>query len=217
MVFSVEAAPLPSIDFTADWQEVVHGKLGVGRDFQINYAKSRLEAPVLVQYKFNDGPDFESEPLGNPDDNDLSHATISIPIDADKVVIWFKHENDPDTWDSDFGNNYHFSIDQPSIVFLDDWQEKQHGELVPGGTFDLFYDSKRLKEGVQVQAQMKFVDDQVITKALQISDEDSPYQSAVISIPDDAEKVVLWFYYTDENGNKQYDSDFGANYEFPLA
>ena len=215
-VFSVEA-PLPSIDFTADWEENLHGKLGVGKDFQINYADSRLKAPVLVQYKFNDGPDFKSEDLGTADENGIYHATISIPIDAVKVEMWFKHENDPDEWDSDFGKNYVFPIEDPSIVFLADYQERQHGDLVPGGTFDLFYDSSRLKEGAPVKAQMKFLDDTVVEKALHIDEDVLPYETAVISIPNDAEKVVLWFKYTDENGKTFWDSDFGANYDFPLA
>jgi hypothetical protein len=211
-------APLSSIDFTADWKETVHGELGVGRDFQINYAESRLDAPVLVEYKFNDGPDFKSENLGDADSNGFYHKIISIPIDADKVVIWFRHKRNDDEgsdYDSDYGRNYNLPINRPSIVFLKDWQEKQHGDLAPGGNFDLFYDSKRLNEGSQVVAQMKFLDDTVVKKTLQ--SDDSSYQTAVISIPDNAEKLVMWFYYEDSDGNKQYDSDYGKNYHFNLS
>ena len=206
---------LPNIDFTADWEENVHGELGVGRQFQINYVGSRLQAPVIVEYKFNDGPDYQSKYLVNPDTKNIYHATISIPVDADKVVIWFKHKNDPDKYDSDFGQNYHFPITKPSIVFLNGWQEKQHGDLVPGGSFDLFYDSRRLKEGVQVEAQMKFVD-KVVGKTLDVSDESS-FETAVISIPEDAEKLEMWFYYEEPNGTKHWDSRFGQNYHFNLS
>ena len=207
--------PQPSIDFTKDWEETVHGKLGVGRGFLINYDGSRLKGPVSVEYKFNDGPDFQTKSMGNPDSNDVYDTTISIPIDADKVVIWFKNEADPPQYDSDYGKNYNFPITKPSIVFLEDWQEKQHGKLVPGGSFDLFYDSRRLKEDSQVVAQMKFLDDDVVGKTL-VASNDSPYQTSEISIPQDAEKLVTWFYYEDE-GKKHYDSDYGKNYSFKLS
>ena len=154
--------------------------------------------------------------MGSADSNDVYHTTISIPIDADKVVIWFKHDGEPVEYDSYYGQNYHFPITEPSIVFLEDWQEKQHGDLAPGGSFDLFYDSRRLNEDSQVEAQMKFVGDTVVGKTLDASN-DSPYQTSVISIPENAEKLVMWFYYEDKEGNKHYDSDYGNDYHFNLS
>ena len=212
----VTEAPLPNIDFTENWEETVHGELGVGEKFRINYDGSRLKGPVSVEYKFNDGPKFKTESMGKPDSNGVYHTTISIPIDADKVVVWFKNEDNPPQYDSDYGKNYNFQITKPSIVFLEDWQEKQHGKLVPGKSFDLFYDSRRLKEGSQVEAQMKYVGDEVVGKTLVVSN-DSPYQTSVISIPEDAEKLVMWFYYEDKGGIKHYDSDYGKNYSFKLS
>ena len=206
--------PTPSIDFTSDWEETVHGELGVGREFKINYNKSRLAGKVTVEYKFNDGPDYESNSMEESDDDGFYHHTVAIPIDADKVVIWFKNEADPPQYDSNFGQNYHFPITRPSVVFLKDWEEKQHGALKAGGHFDLFYDEQRLGEDIQVVAQMKFLDDTVVGKSLDAGNDD--FQSAVISIPGDAEKLVMWFYYEDDGG-KHYDSDFGNNYHFNLS
>jgi hypothetical protein len=62
-----------------------------------------------------------------------------------------------------------------------------------------------------VEAQMKFGGDVVVGEKLDTSS-NSFYQSAGISIPDDAEKLEMWFYYVDDDGKKQYDSDFGNNY-----
>ena len=211
----VDEGTQPSIDFTKNWEENVRGELGVGRKFQINYDGSRLKAPISVEYKFNDGPNFQTESMGTPDSNDIYHKTILIPIDANKVVIWFKG-GDPPNYDSNFGNNYKFPITKPSIVFLQGWQEKQNGNLVRGGSFDLFYDSRRLNEGSQVEAQMKFVDDTVVGKTLDVNS-DSFYQTSVISIPENAEKLVMWFYYEDDQGKKHYDSDYGKDYHFNLS
>lgn len=52
-----------------------------------------------------------------------------------------------------------------------------HGKLISGESFDLFYDSKRLKEGNQVIAEMKFVGDDVVEKPLNVS-VDSSYETA---------------------------------------
>jgi hypothetical protein len=203
--------PKPSIDFTNDWKKTVHGELGIGREFRINYNGSRLAGHVTVEYKFSDGPDYESETMGDPDSNDIYHHTISIPVEANKVVIWFKNEGDPPEYDSNFGQNYHFPVTRPSVGFLECWRQKQHGDLGAGGGFDLFYDSRRLNRNSQVEAQMKFGGDVVVEEKLDTSS-DSFYQSAGISIPDDAEKLEMWFYYVDDDGKKQYDSDFGNNY-----
>ena len=207
--------PQPSINFTKDWKENVRGELGVGRKFQIDYDGSRLKAPISVEYKFNDGSDFQTESMGNPDSNDIYQKTILIPIDANKVVIWFKGGDPPD-YDSNFGKNYNFPITKPSIAFFEGWQEKQHGNLVRGGSFDLFYDSRRLIEGSQVEAQMKFVDDTVVGKTLNVNN-DSSYQTSVIPIPENAEKLVMWFYYQDEEGKNHYDSNNGKDYHFNLS
>ena len=212
-----ECFRVSSIDFTGDWEENVHGQLAVDEEFQINYDGSRLAHPVFVQYKFNDGPNYETELLGEPDSKNIYHKKISIPIQAEKVVMWFVHINDPDKYDSDYGKNYNFPITKPSIVFeRKDWVERLHGKLVAGGKFDLFYDSRRLKEGAQVHAQMKFLDDKVSTVALDVTD-GSSYETSVISIPKNAEKVEMWFYYEDNGGKKHYDSDYGKNYYFALS
>ncbi|XP_028408364.1 uncharacterized protein LOC114530941 [Dendronephthya gigantea] len=211
-----DESSVSSIDFTGDWKEIVNGQLGVNEVFRINYNGSRLADPVFVQYKFNDGSGYETKLLGGPDEKNIYHTEILIPIDAEKVVMWFVHINDPNKYDSDYGKNYHFQITKPSIVFEKNWDERVHGKLVAGKTFDLFYDSQRLKEGVEVQAQMKFVDDEVLTETLEAIN-DSSYEIGVISIHKDAEKVEMWFYYEDDDGNKHYDSDYGKNYHFPLS
>ena len=219
--------PLPSIDFTGDWKEITHGQLGVGRDFRINYDGSRLPGrptmygkpawKIYVEYKFNNGKDFKSEDLGSGENN-MFTKVISIPIEAEVVVMWFKHWSyyGGYNYDSDYGKNYHFPITRPSIVFTEDWKEDVHGELEAGEDFDLFYNSKRLKEGAEITAQMKFVGDEVVDKKLHAK-ENSFYQTAIISIPDDAEKLVMWFYRKGVDGNKHYDSDFGKNYHFRLS
>ncbi|XP_028408400.1 uncharacterized protein LOC114530974 [Dendronephthya gigantea] len=226
---SESSAPLPNIDFTGNWEENVHGELGVGREFQIKYNGSRLPWrptmygqaawDIFVEYKFDDYSPFVSEELGDQPSDNIFKKVIRIPINATKVLMWFKHWGYYTSYryDSNYGKNYYFPITRPSIVFeRKAWDEREHGDLVAGGHFDLFYDSRRLKEGAQVQAQMKFVDDDVLTKALDRTD-GSSYQTSVISIPEDAEKVEMWFYYEDDDGNKHYDSDYGQNYHFPLS
>lgn len=45
----------------------------------------------------------------------------------------------------------------------------------------------------------------------------NPIMTTIYDIPDDAEEVIMWFYFTGYRNNLKWDSNHGKNYHFPLS
>ena len=230
--YNSDKSAVPVLVCTADWKEIMKGKLGVGGALKIEYAGSRLSGrptmygkpawKIFAEYKFSDDGDVHKEELEGGQDAKVLTKTISIPIEAKKLVIWFKHWSyyGGTKYDSDYGKNYLFAITKPSIVFDSAYGETVHGALKAGGKFDVLYDSARLAKHAEITAEMKFAEHgHVFSKKLSgiVSiDKVTTYQHAVVDIPVKAKSVIMWFYHV-VNGKKKYDSDYGKNYHFELA
>jgi len=115
---------------------------------------------------------------------------------------------------------------EAEIDFTKDYQEIVKGELVPGGKFKVTYDSDRLtcargyKYGQPAWSILGYVQ--------YVKDGESSYQplmtpgkdvilTSVYEIPSDAEEVIMYFYNNDGLHEPCYDSDYSANYHFPLT
>ncbi|NEO56932.1 MAG: hypothetical protein F6K54_29985 [Okeania sp. SIO3B5] len=115
---------------------------------------------------------------------------------------------------------------EPEIEFTSDFQENLTGELVQGGKFKVSYDSNRLtcargeKYGGPVWSILGYVqfvkDGESSYKPLETPGEDV-ILTQEYDIPSGAEEVIMWFYNNDGMNNPCYDSDYGANYHFPLS
>jgi hypothetical protein len=122
------------------------------------------------------------------------------------------------------------------LLFTIDFHELLRGQLKPGDTCAIVYDPLRLvgknspyKHGspdYQFMAHVNYLPgDQQATipllsevgvlesAAVKITGQGSMLKGS-LTIPADADEIVLWFSTTDPAGNIFYDSDFGANFHF---
>ncbi|MEL7036653.1 MAG: DUF6209 family protein [Cyanobacteria bacterium J06592_8] len=111
-----------------------------------------------------------------------------------------------------------------------DWQENLQGELIPGGTLKISYDSQRLtvardyhygQPAWNITAYIQFqANGAVQNKPLQPVGQEG-ILTAEFHIPYDAQEVVMWFYnwgyYTGYNKPECYDSNENRNYRFPVT
>ena len=148
--------------------------------------------------------------------------SIFVPFGATTLTVWFVHWGyySSYSYDSDHGKNYHAQVSEsaePTIVFdSGSWAETVHGDLVKGGKFNVYYDFARLDDDDEViHAVAKFYDDSEYTHELKGPIAGSHYLVTTYTIPQDAEKVILWFF-TGQDDERKYDSDYGRNYVFPL-
>ena len=150
--------------------------------------------------------------------------SIFVPFGATTLTVWFVHWGyySSYSYDSDYGKNYHAQVSEsaePTIVFdSGSWAETVHGDLEKGGKFNVYYDFERLDDDDEdIYAVAKFSNDseRTFTYALKGPIAGSHYLVTTYTIPQEAEKVILWFY-TGQDDERKYDSDYGRNYVFPL-
>jgi uncharacterized protein DUF6209 len=122
------------------------------------------------------------------------------------------------------------------ITFTGDFHELAAGDLRPGGPLLLRYDPHRI---VPPGEPYRFGDpDRPVTAHLQFHEGESPLDvalrspagiipcpdvdltgqgsmlSAQLTVPADAERLIVWFSYESTAGTVLYDSDYGADYRF---
>jgi hypothetical protein len=111
------------------------------------------------------------------------------------------------------------------IVFSKDWQENVIGQLKPGTSFEVVYDSNRLPEirdtynglpAWSILGYLKVISgttENYYYKALE-----TPGQGEIMrqtyGIPEDADEISMWFENTGRSGRVAYDSNYSQNYNF---
>jgi hypothetical protein len=122
------------------------------------------------------------------------------------------------------------------ITFTCDFHELAGGELRPGGSVLLRYDPLRIVPPGEpyrfgdpdrpVTAHVRFRQDAVPMEVplhspsglVPCPDVDPTGQGSMLSarvdVPDDAERLTVWFSYAAASGELHYDSDYGANHRF---
>lgn len=132
----------------------MHGSLEPGKDVRIEYNATRLPNrdtrygqrawDIFAEFKYSEAGKVHTQRLEGPDKQEIMTTTLKIPNNAKTVIIWFKHHGyyNGYSYDSNFGKNYRFPITK--IIFTKDWREYVEGSLVPGGQFQVVYDSVRL-------------------------------------------------------------------------
>eukprot|EP01120_Amphizonella_sp_Union-15-10_P015127 TRINITY_DN7689_c0_g1_i1.p1 TRINITY_DN7689_c0_g1~~TRINITY_DN7689_c0_g1_i1.p1 ORF type:complete len:126 (+),score=14.44 TRINITY_DN7689_c0_g1_i1:79-456(+) len=124
MDFSSDDLPYQGVLlFPADHQNKKIGTICRGANFVIRYESSRLPEnrdtyngspaySIIAHYRFSsDGPGAY---VGFPHKEGLLESEpIYVPHDAKKVELWFQNNgrSGRSFYDSNFGHNYHFSID----------------------------------------------------------------------------------------------------------
>lgn len=127
--FSLHAWRPVRVRFGADWSETVEGALEPGGVLVVDYAWERLPDcrvnyrgfpswEILAHIRFDAGDPIPAQSVTRPGswaDRTVTRvlAVFPIPEDAHHAELWFENGQYPPTcrtWDSDYGNNYHFSF-----------------------------------------------------------------------------------------------------------
>jgi len=123
----------PSITYTRDYRQLVHGDLLPGRQVTIVYDAERLPHErsqdhgkkawtIRCFYKFVENGTVSSIDLwsetgkirskisNEPGEGTMMMGRINIPRDADHLTVWFLNsgKSGAEYWDSNFGRNYIF-------------------------------------------------------------------------------------------------------------
>ena len=128
-----------------------------------------------------------------------------------------------------------FSQDPPQIVFLRNFEQRVHGDLVPGATITIQYDAYRLPaerstdngaKAWTIKAYFKFkeqgpvysIDMWTESGAIQTKMSNDTGEGTImvcrIEIPQDVDHITIWFQNTGKSGAEYWDSRHGANYLF---
>lgn len=229
-----------TLSFNGDWsitQSV--DPLPVGGQVQVAYDASRLPDcrgdlnghpgwSITGYYSLNGGPVGSFEAGGYSPSGGTQQPIINLPEQGD-LAIWFQVTNawGCSAWDSNYGNNYHFNVGNPTIAFNADWSEVVKGTLKAGKTFIVNYDLSRLPTCRQtynglptweIVVEYRFDGGAVTSTPVTTTNGGYTRVSAPtpITAPAGAHQVEMWFKNTDRTSCVQYDSDYGQNYRFNL-
>ncbi|HEV8637342.1 MAG TPA: DUF6209 family protein [Chloroflexota bacterium] len=105
-----------------------------------------------------------------------------------------------------------------TIRFLPDWREEVTGDVRAGGRLQVEYALDRLPGDGAARAARQ----QGIVAEVRFGPGGQHHTGRVtggkfeVTVPDDANEVMIWFYRTDV-GATSWDSRFGENYRFPIS
>lgn len=231
----------PVITFDADWSITQSAPLVAGQSAVFRYNTNRLPScratynglPAWAITASYEADSSSTVPTLTVNDGSSSSNPIDVgfvvPYGAD-LSVWF-HNSDEwgcSTWDSSYGQNFHFAIQgPPTIHFNVDWTNPVAGTLASGASIAIDYDVRRLStcrstyNGYQawdVSVAYRFDGGAVSYASLtQVVGMYGRGQApAVISAPAGAHQIEMWFENTDVDGCNAYDSHYGQNYVFTL-
>jgi hypothetical protein len=235
----------PELRFQRDWRIFQTGTLVSGMPLSVVYDDERLGAcrssqggrptwSVTAHWRLAGGA-VTSQAISGLDPNGGGVAPGSLLITPPRegdLVLWFEATNvfGCDLWDSDFGRNFHFSVDGPpsgTIHFAADWSETVDGTVERGSPVIIDFDLDRTPSCRQtynglptweVLAEYRFDGGSVHqTPVTSVSNQSSRAEAAaIIGIPEEARELEIWFKNTDRAGCVLYDSNFSRNYRFSL-
>jgi hypothetical protein len=225
--------------FDGSWGFHGEGTPAPGAVGTISYDNSRLPhcratqdsvaAWAIVAFVSADGGDPIQIPL--PSVEGVVSAAFEIPWASD-LAFYFHATDDGgcSEWDSDYGQNFHFSIAQvttePIIHFASDFSTHTEGGIHAGVGITIDYDFRRLSQCREVSngipawgiTMFSQIDGGAVTATEldRIVDDDKFGQPVMITPPLGSETMSVWFENTDVYGCNAWDSDYGANYTFSL-
>jgi hypothetical protein len=235
------ATSTPVLRYTADGGERVEGVLEANKPVIIDYDLDRLRRcrsqyaggdawSIGVHYRIDGGPvqNRQVTQLDEDRHNVKVPVRVDLPLGARNLELWF-HAGDRtgcSEYDSRFGANYHYTIEQPAIAtFRADWSETVTGQIRAGRGLVVRYDIDRLPQCRETYngSPAWYID--VVYRldggAAQSRTLTGPSGTAVpttIDLASDTRRVELWFQVRGQrSGCVAYDSDFGSNYAFAAA
>ncbi len=227
-----------TIEFAKDWSVTQTGPIDPSHPLTVRYDLDRLSkcraveygqpAWAILAYVSFDGrapTTLELAPQ-NGQTSGVVETTIPVSVASD-VAFWFYASDDHGCveWDSQFGQNFHFSIAKapvPTIRFGGDWQNHVDGAIGPG-TVLVDYDLARAPchstyngndaFGVTMYASI----DGNAPTAQDMTTQVGARRLATprfVSLPQGDHTLSIWFESTDAYGCHSWDSDYGANFDF---
>lgn len=237
---SAQATP-PVITFDANWSVTQSAPLVAGQPAVFRYDTNRLPS---CRATYNGSPAWAISAMYQADTSSTvptlmvtNGSNASNPVDVPFTVpygvdlaVWFHNSDDwgCSTWDSSYGQNYHFAIQSPpTIHFNVDWTNPVAGTLKAGAPIAIDYDVRRLSTcrstygsspAWYVDVSYRFDGGTIYNASLSYVPGGAQGQQtpAVISAPAGAHQVEMWFTNGDVNGCQAYDSRYGQNYVFTL-
>jgi hypothetical protein len=225
----------PTISFKSDWSVGTNDVLPAGSIENVSYALTRLPqcrgstdgVPAWVvhaHYSVDGGAVttmtfFGNQLLANP--QGLNFA-FEIPFGRD-LAFWFDNQDYFGClgWDSDFGANFHFAIQAPTVPvihFRRDWSiAVDNGTLAPGEVALVDYDIARLPQcrgqGWKVvmhahEPSASWVVDSSVTQDTGLGTVPQAVQLSTVG----GNAATVWFENTDTTGCQAWDSNFGQNF-----
>ncbi len=164
-------------------------------------------------------------------------ATVRVPDGVDALELWF-HAHDRagcSQYDSRGGANYRFQVSRPqeaaTIRFTPGWDEiVTDGPIEQGGLVRIDYSPERLRtcratyDGGRtwniVASWVFHPGGQTGSVPLYVGDYfagEAAIRQPELPVPEDATELEVWFSNSDRAGCVAWDSDFGANYHFPVV
>lgn len=240
-----ESEAVPTLLFLPGWtQRIDNGPLLAGQPAKISYFAGRMPTcrgthngyPAwMISAFYRALPDLTVRELQLGHDEGQLTRPLTLPQGTRELELWFRTTNISgcEEWDSVFGANYRFPVSDPAletvIRFDASWNEIPSGPIVRGGTIRLDYSAARLPEcratyhggrTWSILASYLFhPGGQSGAMSLNGTDYyalDPVLLQPAFSVPLDATEVEIWFLNNDRAGCSRYDSNFGANYRFPV-
>ncbi|GMV38762.1 MAG: hypothetical protein AMXMBFR64_04780 [Myxococcales bacterium] len=228
------------IAFQADWSEVVTvGPVMAGGRLRVEYDPARLPScratkyglpawNILLNWDFGAG----SKSVALSQKGAVMEATVDVPEDAKSISLWFLNSDyyGCKQWDSNLGVNYVWDVQPPAqvavLAFTADWQEVASSPVQQGALLRIDYAAERLtacrhapngQRAWSIYASWRFLPGGQSASLELTEGAAGALTKPQVSVPQGATSVELWFSNSDTTGCVAWDSNFGANYSFPVA
>jgi hypothetical protein len=233
----------PTIAFNGDFSQTVTGHLLAGSPVRVQYSLDRVTAckgesnnsdvwgaSGFAAFDSGEQTSFEVSRLASGHTVPVD-AEVQLPASATSVSFWFTSNNEWGciAYDSNYGNNYTFSIDRHGLgAVLDfggDWSFSQSAPVHAGDQIVVHYSPDRLSQCYALSNEMAAwgitahwqVDGGAVHDVMAARPDGSQLVSAdpVISVPR-GHDLALWFEATSAYGCHAWDSAYGANYHVTI-
>lgn len=229
------------IAFHEDWSEALKvGPVMAGGKLRVEFAPSRLPACRATKYGLQAWSIllyWKTETTGEKyvgltQKGAIMEATIDVPEDAKSIDLWFLNNDyyGCKQWDSNEGANYVYEVQPPAqytaLTFTSGWAESATAPVEQGGIVRIDYAPERLgtcryapnaQRAWNIYASWRFLPGGQ-TASVGLYEGNSPtITRPLVSVPKDATSIELWFSNSDTTGCVAWDSNYGANYAFPIV
>ncbi len=241
---SLELDHESTLSFRADGNQILSNPpLFAGGRLRVEYDPNRLAGcrgshagawSIIVHLREKPSGTLTSRVMGSS--GNLLSSTFAVGEEAEWLEIWFENTDDQGCRDFDnrSGANYQFQTVVPTglsrVLFPADWNESAQPAIVAGGLMQLDYDPARLRlcratynggRTWNILAHWAFSPGGQRSSIPLFAGDYYAGEEAILrpllTVPEDAESVEVWFVNSDRAGCVAWDSNLGDNYRFPVA